>query len=80
MKVKILKHPFILQAIVAIFGFLAFLTFKSGIFDRIFFSQNGENFPPIKSLSGLCLYARPTYSLGSEHYMLKLGSTFVNSL
>jgi hypothetical protein len=45
MKVKILKHPFILQAIVAIFGcFSAFLLLKVKKFNRTFCSQNGEIF------------------------------------
>jgi hypothetical protein len=41
------------------FYFLAFLTLKSGNFDRTFCYQNGEKIPPKKSLIGLCLNARP---------------------
>jgi hypothetical protein len=59
-------------------SFRRFENFKSGIF-YIHLSkkilQNGENFLPKKSLIELCLYARPTYSPGSEHYMLKLAWT-----
>jgi hypothetical protein len=51
---------------------MEFLTKHS--FANVFF-QNGENFPPKKSLIELCLYARPTYSPRLEHYMLKLAWT-----